>query len=232
MRISTTCLIILLVAVAVPACSGSSASVTDSNVISTSQPSISVALFEPQPLFAPLFEEGRSFEYEGETENVMWDDEHPDADEYGNVRTSEAVTMSCTVSSVTRLPEYAFTEVDCDGMAGNFEVGGIWAVDAAGIRAIYSIPTSADEYAALAAEIPVFMAADPVDLNEGSETESEGETLTIAQNTEGDWCRSWSYWGGDEAGGEVCFSATRGITHVADWWAGGAESTTDLILVD
>ena len=63
--------------------------------------------------YAPLFEDGRLFTYQGSRELSYWDDLDPNADEHGMVVESKEWTFTCTVFQVRTFPSGFVSELDC-----------------------------------------------------------------------------------------------------------------------
>lgn len=179
------------------------------------------------PPYAALFEDGKTLRYRRVSESSMHDPDDPAADEAGNVVSRSAAEVTCKVAA-RQLGAWQAARLACDGADDGDELRGeltaVYLADARGVWRAVGAELPADEAAAAAlAQGAPLLAAAPVAAEEKKEEEEGfGESRSVAQAPDGAWCHAWGSWGGDEAGGSVCFAAGRGLTKVSSFWAGGS----------
>ncbi|MDX2086802.1 MAG: hypothetical protein SFX73_03075 [Kofleriaceae bacterium] len=139
----------------------------------------------------------------------------------GPSKTTEAMTVSCTVGDVATKPEYSIATLKCstsseegfpDDPSGTF-VGtptGLYRVEAFD----GDLTKLTDKQRLLPAEPKKDKREWP-----GSD-EGFGEAMIVEPHA-GGWCASHGVWGGDEGGWTLCFHPDKGVVGGSSFFAGG-----------
>jgi hypothetical protein len=179
----------------------------------------------PAPLYAALFEPGRTFAYDVHREEHYWDDANPTADADGMVHNLSDYIMTCTVARVEQLGGNQVSEVACDGGDDHLlnVIRGYYAATAEGLCLIEEMPASAEQLAEWSqAGLMCMLTPSPVARRHEMGEADWGSLVVISEGADGSWCSAVSFWGGDEGTVRLCVAEGRGITEAVSSWAGGS----------
>lgn len=199
-------------------------------------------------LMAGLFTGDRTLVYDVTQEASYYDDQDPAADASGMVKAASTDPVTCHLTVAT-LGGYRTATIACDDGDGDDatlgarvleELERTYVTDGARLWRLEggALPTTVAELeAALPAEPELVQGQQPVeqggyddvsDDDDGDGDPADGEDdarfgTSHRVTAAGDgWCVADDSWGGDEGGASWCLSASRGITSVAWYFAGGS----------
>lgn len=180
------------------------------------------------PMYAPLFELGRTFEYTALTEESRYDPEDKKADKGGNVSKKGTKNLKCSVTAVGDVPGGRFATLDC-GKDGNDSLvpplggatpAGHYVATPKGLHHVQfgGDPKDVDNRQFLIARTP-----QPTSKTDKQE---DGETTTVVKkNADGAWCAEESFVFGDGGFNSTCFLEGKGVVSGERTFDGGMHAS-------
>jgi hypothetical protein len=186
-----------------------------------------------------IFESGRTWKFEVTHADSYWDDQDPEADANGQVKSESTWTSTCKVDAVAEIDGGKASHVTCDGweesQGGHQPISGLWFADPSGLYYLgeTEMPEPGSELSR--EEMTLFLAAAPkADQTIGHDNEDDPtqETTFLTIRAEGDgWCRESSFAWGDESWDFLCIGPD-GFVSGEYGWAGGSVHETSFQLAD
>jgi hypothetical protein len=180
------------------------------------------------PVYARLFEQGRTWMFDATYATSWYDPSDPAADASGNVRSSKTGRFGCTVAEVKQVAELgmAIAHVACTEPPGvpaiGNATGGYFARTSAGLWRLDQPPGETVELADEEMFLPAVAA--PRQRSFEDPDGSWGWSRSVEQRADGAWCATASSWSGDDGGVTMCFRADVGLVGGAAFFGGGMSS--------
>jgi hypothetical protein len=173
----------------------------------------------------PLFVQGHAWTFTVTSTDEHWDDQDPQADKSGNVKSVATSEVTCTVDKAGEAAGTRTAHVSCTGpLSGSGAadpLAGTWLANAQGVWFLGELDPPTDTPAV--PSTPPFLPDPPVEAHVESSVEpdvqgSESRTVT---HKDGAWCVAHAMSMGDDGWTTLCLDAT-GPSSGNGGWAGGS----------